>query len=177
MDYDNNNNNNDDDDCEYDENGDIKITPEYKARLEAKCALIVQNLERDKRQIQPLKGLMEEARDIVAAYDHKNLLLSKLDDVNQCGDIHYSNELIARMADTAHDVVTDISIELDARLVKQARTMDAIQDLLIHISQYSLCQDTESLKTHLNLALRAQDQSARTIEKFKKLALMRNSRS
>lgn len=117
----------------------------------------------------PLRGLLNEAQDIISAYDHKTLLAAKLEELNSKSDLTAFNDLIGRLGDMTQDSVYDVTTDLDARLIKQARTLDTMHDLLLHMSQYALAQDTGSLQIYVNMLLKTQDQSARTIERFKRL--------
>lgn len=144
-------------------------TNEDYDKLHKEAEALFAALEKSEAKATPLNNLVNQARDIVAGYDHTALLAARLNLVSLHNTPAYFNDLIERLGDITESTVEDISLNLDARLIKQAQSLDAMHDLLLHLSQYALAQDTKSLQSHINLALRAQDQSARTIERFKKL--------
>lgn len=142
---------------------------ETEEDYEREARALLAALEEKEEQATPLKGLINEARNIVARYDHTAGLAARLEVMNRHNAPAYFNDLIAKLGNITEETLNDISTDLDARLVKQAQSLDAMHDLFLHLSPYALAQDARTLQTHINLALRTQDQSARTIEKFKKL--------
>ncbi len=122
----------------------------------------------------PLDNLINEARDITAAYD-KHRFESDLMSVYLKNGQDYINEVGSYITDTTGRYFGNVEKDLDARLVKQAQALDSMHDLFLHLSQYALAQDRKSLHGYINIALRTEAQSAATIEKFKKLREKRYS--
>ena len=116
----------------------------------------------------PLQSLLEETREMVRAYD-SSVIKSRLDNLNAFSDPIEFNTATSNFRENIENTLAGTSGDLEARLIKQAQSLDCLYDFFIRLAQYSLVENEKGLQGHINLALRAQDQSARTIEKFRKL--------
>ncbi len=118
-----------------------------------------------------LSALINKARKIVEDFEASRSKSNLYHYINTYHDPAHFNDFIGKTRDAIEGELKGNSDDLDARLIKQAQSLDCLFDYFVLRSQST--EDILEENRRINFALRAQDQSARTIEKFKKLRKMR----
>ncbi len=100
------------------------------------------------RMATPLQVLLGEAEKIVKALDPCSVMKSSFETKLMSGDP---------------------VVDLENRLARQAQSLDGVYALFLQLAQYSLHEDADKVPAYLQFALKAQSQSASTIDKFRRL--------
>ena len=118
----------------------------------------------------PLDHLLAEGRQLVENF-RGNIVKSNLYHyLNTYHDPAHFNDFIGRCRENIEAELEGTSDDLDARLIKQSQSLDCLYDYFVLRSQtMSDLGEEEKEFRHLNMALKAQSQSMRTIEKLRKL--------
>ena len=114
-----------------------------------------------------LSNLLYKAREIVKDFEASQSKSNLYHYINTYHEPAHFNDFIGKTRDAIESELKGTSDDLDARLIKQAQSLDCLFDYFVLRSQST--EDILEENRRINFALRAQDQSARTIEKFKKL--------
>ena len=120
------------------------------------------------RPPEPLRDMINEARDMVAALGHESIK-TRIENIQSLTDPSFPKDRANDLRRVIEDEISGKTNDLEACLVKQAQSLDSLYDFFIQLSQYSLTEGLRDIHIPLNLALKAQSQSSNTIEKFKKL--------